>query len=229
MQCNELERILEQQADGPLPELATAHLKGCEACRALSADLAAIQVAALELGADEIAPPEHLWISLRNQLEAEGIIRESSRARERVHHGWWIAFQRPALAGPFLVLLLAAAGMIASMGGPTTQTAGRLSVAPQLELQTVSLTVPSAENVFKEELMTVGNENIPGFRARDAAVSDSIRRNLSIVDNFIAMCEKDVREQPENEMAREYLYGAYEQKAELLSTAMDRSTTGGLQ
>jgi len=43
------------------------------------------------------------------------------------------------------------------------------------------------------------------------------------------MCEKDVREQPENEMAREYLYGAYQQKAELLSTAMDRSTTGGLQ
>jgi hypothetical protein len=228
MQCNELEQILEQQAGGPLPELAAAHLKGCEACRALSADLAAIQAVALELGADEIAPPEHLWITLRNQLEAEGIIRESSRAAERVNHGWWIAFQRPALAGAFLSLVLLAAGMIASMGNPA-QTTGRLTVAPQLELQTVSLAVPSPENVFKEELMTVGNENVSGFRARDAAVSDSIRRNLNIVDNFIAMCEKDVREQPENEMAREYLYGAYEQKAELLSTAMDRSTTGGLQ
>ena len=88
---------------------------------------------------------------------------------------------------------------------------------------------PSAENVFKEELLSVGNENIPGFRAQDSAVSDTIRRNLNIVDKFIAMCEKDVRDQPENEMAREYLYGAYEQKAELLSTAMDRNTTGGLQ
>ena len=57
----------------------------------------------------------------------------------------------------------------------------------------------------------------------------SIRRNLGIVDNFIAMCEKDVREQPDNEMAREYLYGAYEQKAELLATATSRSMTGGLQ
>jgi hypothetical protein len=102
-------------------------------------------------------------------------------------------------------------------------------MAPQLELQQVSLVAPSAENVFKEELLTVGNENIPGLRVHDGAVSDTIRRNLNIVDNFIAMCEKDVREQPENEMAREYLYGAYEQKAELLSTAMDRSTTGGLQ
>jgi len=60
-------------------------------------------------------------------------------------------------------------------------------------------------------------------------VTDSIRRNLEIVDNFIALCEKSVREQPDNQMAREYLYGAYQQKAEVLATAMNRSTTGGLQ
>jgi hypothetical protein len=228
MQCNELGQILEQQADGPLPELATAHINGCKACRALTSDLAAIHAVAMELGAEEIAPPEHLWITLRNQLEAEGIIRDSSSAPESMGCGWWFALQRPALAGAFLSLVLAAAGMISTMGNPA-RTAGHLTVAPQLELQQVSLTVPSAENVFKEELLTVGNENIPGFQAHDAAVSDSIRRNLNIVDNFIAMCEKDVREQPENEMAREYLYGAYEQKAELLSTAMDRSTTGGLR
>jgi hypothetical protein len=100
------------------------------------------------------------------------------------------------------------------------------TVPPQQQKASV---MPSAENVFKEELLTVSNRNTAGFPARDAAVSDSIRRNLNIVDNFIAMCEKNVREQPENEMAREYLYGAYEQKAELLATAMDRSTMGGLQ
>jgi hypothetical protein len=60
-------------------------------------------------------------------------------------------------------------------------------------------------------------------------VTDSIRRNLQIVDNFIAICEKSVREQPDNQMAREYLYGAYQQKAELLATAMNRSLPGGLQ
>jgi len=227
MQCNELGQILEQQTDGPLPELATAHINGCDACRALTLDLAAIHAAAMELGAEEIAPPEHLWTSLRNQLEAEGIIRDSSPVRETMHRAWWIAVQHPALAGAFLSLVLIAAGMISSTGNPT-QTAGRLTVAPQLEQQ-ASLVAPSAENVFKQELLTVGDENVPGFRALDSAVSDTIRRNLNIVDNFIAVCEKDVREQPENEMAREYLYGAYEQKAELLSTAMDRSTTGGLQ
>jgi hypothetical protein len=229
MQCNELEQILEQHAEGPLPESASSHLDSCEACRALNSDFAAIRAVAGELGAEEIDPPEHLWTGLRQQLEAEGIIRDSSPVRESMHRAWWIAVQHPALAGGFLALVLLAAGMI-SMTGTPTQTAGNLTVAPQLESQrAATLVAPSADNVFKEELLTVGGENIAGSAAQDAAVSDAIRRNLNIVDNFIAMCEKDVREQPENEMAREYLYGAYEQKAELLSTAMDRSTTGGLQ
>jgi hypothetical protein len=223
MQCNQLEQILEQQADGPLPEPAAAHINGCEACRALTADLEAIHDAVIELGGEGIAPPEHVWVALRSQLEAEGIIHVPSPAPQSVKHGWWFVLQRPALAGAFLSLVLVAAGLVSYMGNST-----QMAIHPQFEFKQDVSAVPSAESVFKEELLTVSNENTPGFR-KDAAVTDSIRRNMNIVDNFIAMCEKDVREQPENEMAREYLYGAYEQKAELLATAMDRSTMGGLQ
>ena len=228
MKCNELEQILEQQADGPLPEPASAHINGCATCHALAADLEAIHALAIELGAEEVSPPERVWVTLRNQLEAEGIIYEPRPEPQSVKHGWWVAFQRPALAGAFLSLVLVAAGMISTMGNSTRIT-GQLSVVPQLVFQQDASGVHSAESVFKEELLTVSSENIPGFHQHDAAVTDSIRRNLNIVDNFIAMCEKDVREQPENEMAREYLYGAYKQKAELLATAMDRSGMGGLQ
>ncbi len=177
MKCNELEQILEQQADGPLPEPASAHINGCAACRALAADLEAIHALAIELGTEEVSPP-------------------------------------------FLSLVLVAAGMISPV---------HVTVPPQLESRPEPPLVPSPEDVFKAEMVTVVNQNIPGFPAHDAAVTDSIRRNLNIVDNFIAMCKNDVREQPENEMAREYLYGAYKQKAELLATAMDRSGMGGLQ
>jgi len=225
MQCNELEQILEQHADGPLPDLATSHMNGCKACRALAEDLEAIHTLAIDLGVEEITPPEYIWITLRNQLEVEGIIHEPAPANQSAKHGWWFVFQRPAVAGAFLSLVLVAAGMISTLGN-STQLAVHPTVLPE---QQEASAVPSAENIFKEELLTVGNQNTPGFQAHDAAVTDSIRRNLNIVDNFIVMCEKNVREQPENEMAREYLYGAYEQKAELLATAMDRSTTGGLQ
>jgi hypothetical protein len=227
MQCEQFEQLLKQQDDGALPEPALAPLEACDACRALSADFGAIHDMALDLGAEGIAPAERVWVTLRNQLEAQGLIpgaQESPRSAEHTSHGWWAVFQRPAVAGAFLGLVLAAAATV-SFWSDFPQTAGH----SQLAFQQTTSTVPSADSVFKEEVLTVGSDSIPGLRRQDTAVSDSLRRNLQIVDNFIAICEKSVREQPDNQMAREYLYGAYQQKAELLATAMNRSMTGGLQ
>jgi hypothetical protein len=227
MQCEQFEQILEEQDAGALPNSALDHLETCQACRALSADFGAIHDMALELGNEGIAPPERVWISLRNQLEAERLIHDfqaASPASNRASHGWWGVFQRPAVAGAFLGLVLAAAATVGYMSN-----FARTSVDSQLNVQQVTSPVPTADSVFKEEVLTVGNDSIPGLQRQDTAVTDSIRRNLQIVDNFIAICEKSVREQPDNQMAREYLYGAYQQKAELLATATNRSMTGGLQ
>jgi hypothetical protein len=228
MQCEQFERILEQQDDGALSKPALAHLETCKACRALSADFDAIHDMALELGAEAIAPPERVWVSLRNQLEAEGLIRGPQAAPVSVSHetlGWWAFFQRPAVAGAFLGLVLAAASTVGYWSNVPQSGAHYSELTPQVE----TASVPSAASVFKEEVLTVGSDSIPGLQRQDTAVTASIRRNLQIVDNFIAICEKSVREQPDNQMAREYLYGAYEQKAELLATATNRSLTGGLQ
>ena len=54
----------------------------------------------------------------------------------------------------------------------------------------------------------------------------SLHDNLAIVDNYIALCEKSVREEPENEVARDYLYDAYEQKADLLAQMTERGVNG---
>jgi hypothetical protein len=53
-------------------------------------------------------------------------------------------------------------------------------------------------------------------------VNASFQKNLQIVDKYIAMCEKSVREEPGNELARDYLYGAYQQKADLLAEMSER-------
>jgi len=223
MQCHEVEQILEQQPEAPLPDSAVAHIDGCEPCRSLLADLEAIRLAALELSAVEITPPERVWISLRNQLEAEGLIRKPQPAPQQEMPGWWSVFQRPALAGAFLTLLLVAAGLI-SFRGDISQTSTRREVAAP----SGNSLVPSAQQVFNEEVLNVADEAVPGFPRPDPAVAASFRRNLDLVNNLIVLCEESVREQPENDIAREYMYGAYEQKAELLATAMDRGTAGGL-
>jgi hypothetical protein len=196
----------------------------CEVCHGLAVDLGSIHDMAMEVGAEGIAPPEHVWVALRHQLEAEGIIRDARSAGARASFGWWTAFQRPAFAGAFLGLILVGATAISYRTdfSPAQEF-------PELAIQQQSVEVPSAESVFKQEVLTVENDAIPGIEKRDAAVSESIRRNLRIVDNFIVMCEKSVREQPDNQMAREYLYGAYQQKAELLAAGTSRSLPGGLQ
>lgn len=229
MQCDRFEQILIEQDEGPLPKEAIAHIDDCEACRALTADLTFIHDVALEMGGEGIVPPERVWVSLRNLLEVEHIIRDPqlSPVPPSVRYGWWAAFQRPALAGSFLALILVAAGLISYRGsqGSSSQSA----MLPQFTVEQGTPAILSAVGVFKQESLSVGSDLLPGLQKRDAAVTASIRRNLEIVDNFIAECEKSVREQPDNEMAREYLYGAYEQKAEVLATAMNRGMTGGLQ
>ena len=53
-------------------------------------------------------------------------------------------------------------------------------------------------------------------------VDTALQQNLQQVDDFIADCERHLKDAPQDELAREYLYSAYQQKAELLAAMMDR-------
>jgi hypothetical protein len=57
-------------------------------------------------------------------------------------------------------------------------------------------------------------------------INSALKKDLEVVNNFIAQCEKAVREEPQDQDARQYLYGAYQQKAELLAVAMDHTRPG---
>jgi len=71
--------------------------------------------------------------------------------------------------------------------------------------------------------LSTDEAHLPSMQlAANSAVDVSLRKNLDIVDNFIADCERRVKEQPQDDFAREYLSGAYRQKAELLSALMER-------
>jgi len=126
MQCEQFEQILEQQGEDALPKPALTHLESCEVCRALSADIGAIRDLALELGNEGIAPPERVWISLRNQLEAEGLIHDESavpQGASSVPPRWWAVFQRPAFAGAFLGIVIAAASTVGYLSNFAPRTA----------------------------------------------------------------------------------------------------------
>jgi hypothetical protein len=111
MQCKELEAVLESEGLDSLPTGAREHLAGCTCCQDLLADLSTIVVAAKAIPA-EVTPPDRIWVSIRAQLEAEGVIRDTEPIVTTPSASWWQGFSglfRPralatAAAGLFVVL-----------------------------------------------------------------------------------------------------------------------------
>ena len=120
MQCKEVESVLEQDLIAPLPEEARAHVAGCTACQNLVSDFNAI-IAAAERLPSEIAPPERVWISLRAQLEAEGIIKEQPVVIAPEPAPLWQSvgafFRGRTLATLVVGLLIAAAALFQPQSG----------------------------------------------------------------------------------------------------------------
>ena len=51
---------------------------------------------------------------------------------------------------------------------------------------------------------------------------NSLRENLATLNAFIKECRKRLQEDPHDQLARDYLSAAYQQKAEILAAMMER-------
>src|SRR6516164_11261084 len=111
MQCDDFEQVIERSGLLQLPEAACAHAAGCPSCRGLLADFAAMVAAAREIPA-EVEPPARVWVALRAQLEAEGIIRHPQVTLSPEKAPWWQGFGR-LFAGRLLASTAVAALILA--------------------------------------------------------------------------------------------------------------------
>jgi hypothetical protein len=53
-------------------------------------------------------------------------------------------------------------------------------------------------------------------------VDHSLRENLATLNTFIKECRKRLKEDPNDQIARDYLAAAYQQKSEILAAMMER-------
>lgn len=209
MRCNEFRQLSGEWMDGERNPAAASHMAGCIRCRALIADLEMIRNASALL--PEVEPPAQVWLAIRSQLEKEGLIRTP---RLRPSAAWWTRLEafgafRPALAGAYLSLVIVGAAVL-GVQMRTTNRAGQEA----MWLQRAQTTMAPVD----AELSTAETKTVPALQAQGNDVTTTLNHNLAIVDNMISMCEKSVREDPQNEMTRDYLYTAYQQKADLLAT-----------
>ena len=193
---------------------ALAHLRDCPRCRSLVEDLKMIQATAQEWGRTESEPPAHLWNSLRAQLVQEGLIHQQSKHRGWLT-GWLPSLPRPALAGAYLAAVIAVAF---GLSGPVNQRINRARWLEGTQNSTTPLRAQFASAEMNATTLSVPDSN--------PTVTASLHNNLAIVDNYIVLCEKSVNEEPENELARDYLFEAYQQKADLLAQLSERGGSG---
>ena len=170
---------------------------------------------------DEPAPPPHVWAAIEVRLQAQGLFAQPSLpAPASAPQGWlsgfWNFSSRLELAGAYVLAMLVAAGIAGYRTAPVADTFDRPATIEQVSRPALDGLGSTLDGNMQRVVASFPSDY-------DSSVSLSLQQNLQIVDNFIAVCEKSVREHPGDPLAREYLYGAYQQKADLLAVAMDRS------
>jgi len=214
MDCKQFLSQLDSFLEGEGRPDAQAHLADCANCRGIIEDLEAVTTVARSMEETTPEPPVYLWNAIRAQLEQEGIIRDtpaeaSAEVRRQGWRAWLGVLPRPALAGAYLTALVVGGFLLS---GPVTKRMNDYRWRRGTQNSTA---------VLGAHLNSVEHATVASLQS-NPVVSAALHKNLAIVDNYITLCEKTVRDDPESEIARDYLYNAYQQKADLLAQMNER-------
>ena len=205
--CNAFLEQLDQWMEGERSPATEAHIRSCAECSNLIADLDSIHDTASSLAADDPEPSARVWTALRAQLEDEGLIHaapgRAGTVKRWLQETFWVR-PRPCWREPIFCALIAVG--FALSGSSSLRNDSDLWMS-----RTQRSTQPLSASLATEE------DTISLMANTNPAVTASLRKSLAVIDNNIALCEKSVREEPQNEFARDYLYEAYQQKADLIA------------
>jgi len=206
MNCTELQNALPDCVDGAGAAEAEGHLKSCVACAGLLADLKEIAGQARLLAASD-EPGQHVWARIAESLELEGLGRAQALTPRRSL--WWGAGQNrwavPVWAGAVAALLLLAFGVSTLRQAPATPS-GVAVVHPAALVDDDDMKFLAAVE------QRAPSKGAARYKAHLEAVNASIRD-----------AKRSVEQDPRNELARERLIQAYDQKSALYEMAMARS------
>ena len=108
---------------------------------------------------------------------------------------------------------------------PQSKQFASVAASPKLHPSVTILKPSPSENAYLGDSAAVLSQTedaLPSHElANNAAVDASLRQNLRTLNDFIAECEAHLKQYPQDQLTREYLNMAYQQKAELLGAMMD--------
>jgi len=221
-QCRQFDLDLAAFLEGEKRTSIASHAKECPACNRVLADLDVIRTVARETLFEDPSP--RVWTNVRATLAAEGFFREpaSGRLGRLGFRSWLPQFGFMQYAAP-----LAALGCMAMLGAFLLLTPGSVNqnqVSTLSSNQSIASGAPAdlLENTALEQTVSQMEKSF-GERAKDfdPAVQASYQKGLRSLDNSIRESRVSVQNEPSNTLARDYLTNAYEQKAAVLSAALE--------
>jgi len=199
--CRLFDADLASYLEGEARPTVEVHARECAFCGTLLADLQEIRSRSAELPLEE--PPVWMWAKIRTTLVAEGIIRQPEGFWQRFFSaGRWIP-QAVPVAGLVGLVMVGVALLRQSSTTTSPKTAGPPPVGDDTALATV---VTSMEQDYYTRLASF-----------DPSLKETYQKSLIALDGEI----QQLRGEPHDSLAHEYLMAAYTEKARVLQSALE--------
>ena len=216
-ECDRFGLELEAYMEGEVRPFVLAHLRECVFCKVVSEDLQALRTAAGELPLEEPSPA--VWANVRAQLSAGGAFAEKEGVWSWL--GQLDLFRRPVPVAAFACMLALGCWMTAPRNYPQLDTSASLDASGGQPAAVRSMAFASGGT----GLEPVVRELEEAFKAREGSLAPDVKatyeNSLSSLDVSIRECNDSLQREPDNSLAHEYLFAAYSQKAEVLSSALE--------
>lgn len=222
MSCSDYSDAIVDLVDGALdPTRQRAlerHVEGCDACRALVADLRSIQAAAFTI--DRLDVPASVWTRLQARVADEP--RAAARGqmlRWPQSPVGWSTWGAAAAA----LLLATAIGIwpLMSPGQAPVDTAESQPAASADLVESVQLELRAAEAHYDKAIQ--GLEQIARSEggALDPQVAAVLQKNLLVIDQAIGESRAALQSQPASTDAQESLFDAMRSKVAVLQQTVE--------
>jgi hypothetical protein len=243
MNCSDVQDVLPEINDRSENFELEAHLKSCVECSDLMSELELIATEARSL-AETDEPAERVWVRIAAELRAEGIIRDNvssvrsvpSAIKTRRWNVWWLLPIAAALlaAGSYVIKPRPTAPLAAS-NPPSAATAvdqakaqakvpaQANNVTPSLRSATpgASTEIALGQDANRAPMQTVGTSDQVLLNGVSPDMRSAFENQLRAVNGYIRDADDYLKQNPEDEDARQHLMDAYEQREMLYHMALD--------
>jgi len=214
--CYQFALELEIYMEGEKGPFVPAHAHECAFCRAILKDLETLRSATRVMPLEEPSPA--VWSNIRAQLVAAGAFGETVSLWD------WFG-QLDFLRRPIPVAALAC---LVLLGCLVTVPRTYLQQNATTEFSALAGRTPVRSMAFIGEtgaLERTVRELEESFKAREGSFTPDLKatyeKSLNSLDASIRECSDSLEREPDNSLAHEYLFAAYSQKAQVLSSALE--------